>query len=86
MADTEAVWQKEKKIGNEAFSAGRMNDAITAYTNALKDDSLTSSDRGTLLCNRAQCYINLNDFSLALEDCTACLTLTPSNVKALYRR
>ncbi len=83
---SDPVWQTEKKAGNEAFSSGRMNDAVIAYTKALNDDSLPSNDRATILNNRAQCYLNLNDFTLALEDCTACLTLTPGNVKALYRR
>jgi tetratricopeptide (TPR) repeat protein len=33
-----------------------------------------------------QCYLKLGDNAKAAADCTACLTLTPDNAKALYRR
>ncbi len=86
MATTSPTWQTRKKDGNDAFAAGKFRDAVTAYTDALKDDSLPSADRATILCNRAQCYLKLNENAPAVDDCTACLTLSPNNVKALFRR
>ncbi len=38
------------------------------------------------LVHLSQCYLKLGENAKAAEDCTACLTLTPDNTKALYRR
>lgn len=80
------TWQDAKAEGNAAYAAGRTADAVGAYTAALQAPALPPSDRATILCNRAQCYLKLADYQRAVEDCTACLTLAPDNVKALFRR
>jgi uncharacterized protein YdbL (DUF1318 family) len=79
-------WQASKKAGNEAFTAGKAAEAAEHYTTALTDAGMTPADRATILCNRAQCYLNLAKNEAARDDCTACLALSPGNVKALFRR
>lgn len=39
-----------------------------------------------VLCNRAQVHLKKKQYAEAVEDCTACLTLSPNNVKAMFRR
>ena len=79
-------WQDAKAAGNAAYTAGRTADAVAQYTAALQAPELPPADRATILCNRAQCFLKLADNQRAAEDCTACLTLSPDNVKALFRR
>ena len=49
-------------------------------------EDLGAKDRSIILCNRAQAYLRQKAYADAVSDCTACLTLTPGTVKALYRR
>lgn len=81
-----SAWQDHKQQGNALYTAGKTAEAVDAYTKALQCDDLPPPDRATILCNRAQCFLKLNDNAKAAEDCTACLTLSPDNVKALFRR
>jgi len=84
MAD--GTWQAFKAQGNSAYTAGNTAGAVEAYTKALGCDDLPAGDRATILCNRAQCYLKLNENANAVEDCTSCLTINATNVKALFRR
>jgi tetratricopeptide (TPR) repeat protein len=78
-------WQELKAEGNAAYAAGDLEQAAEKYTAALQTD-IVAADRATVLCNRAQCFLKLEKFAKAIEDCTACLTSSPDNVKALFRR
>jgi hypothetical protein len=84
MAD--GSWQAFKKAGNDAFAAGKMREAADAYSSALRAGDVPDGDRATLLCNRAQASLKLGENASAVDDCTACLTISPGNVKALFRR
>jgi len=79
-------WSSHKSAGNAAYTGGRTAEACEHYTRALQCTDVPPADRATLLCNRAQAYLKLNKNEAAVEDCTACLTLSPDNVKALFRR
>jgi tetratricopeptide (TPR) repeat protein len=79
-------WQEHKQAGNKFYADGKTNDAISSYSKALQDESMNSSERAIILCNRAQCYLKLGENVKAIEDTTSSLTLTPGNVKALFRR
>jgi chaperonin cofactor prefoldin len=81
-----ASWAEEKAAGNEAYKAGDFDAAAAKYTDALKHEDLTLSDRATLLSNRAQAWIRKGEHAAAEEDCTAALALEPTNVKAMFRR
>ena len=80
-----STWESLKQEGNTAYSSGDLPTAVEKYTASLQAD-IDASNRATVLCNRAQCYLKLEKFSEAIEDCTACLTVSPENVKALFRR
>ena len=80
-----STWKELKAEGNAAYAAGDLGVAVEKYTAALQTD-ISTADRATVLCNRAQCYLKQDQFSNAIEDCTACLTSSPDNVKALFRR
>lgn len=56
------------------------------YTAALAFETLGPDDRAVLLCNRAQVHLRTKTYAAAVEDCTACLTLSPLMVKAMFRR
>lgn len=63
--------------GNEHFKAGRMAEARAAYTAAVSasppgDNAL----RATVLTNRAAAALRCSDWTAAINDCTAALTLT----------
>lgn len=80
-----STWKELKAEGNAAYSSGDLGLAVEKYTAALQTD-ISAADRATVLCNRAQCYLKQDQFSNAIEDCTACLTVSADNVKALFRR
>lgn len=87
MAEDEAnTWQTYKALGNVDYSAGKLESAVGFYSKALESMDVPSSDRSTILGNRAQAYLKLGKNAEAVEDCTAALTITPDNVKSLFRR
>lgn len=65
-----------REQGNQAFKQGQFQKAIDHYTEALKllaDLSLsetTKTDLTKCYSNRAQCYINLEQYEDAIEDAT----------------
>ena len=79
-------WAKWKADGNTEYMAGKTEEAVASYSKALASADVPDGDRATVLCNRAQAFLKLGKNSEAAEDCTACLMLSPDNVKALYRR
>lgn len=94
MADTDQTngdkpqWLVKKEEGNAAYRNGDVDDAVDLYTQALTlaETEASDQDRGLLLCNRAQCYIRKEEYESTVEDCTTSLTLSPNNVKAMFRR
>ena len=85
-ATSPSEWSSAKAAGNAAYTAGRTAEAVESYTRALQCPDLPPAERATLLNNRAQAFLTLGQSAAAVEDCTACLTLAPDNVKALFRR
>ena len=88
-APSVSPWQALKLAGNDAYAAGRVEESLAAYSSALAftgEPPLPALERATLLCNRAQAQLRLGAPAAAADDCTACLTITPSNYKALFRR
>lgn len=67
--------------GNEAFKAGRLEDAVQLYTRAIEADGTNS----VIYSNRAQVYLNLKNFEQAVSDARISRTLSPMNPKAFYR-
>ncbi|SPO23101.1 uncharacterized protein UTRI_01779 [Ustilago trichophora] len=74
--------QEAKQQGNEAFGKKQYPEAIGFYSAA----HVADPTEPTYPLNRAMAYIKLGKFVDAERDCTTALSLSPNNVKALYRR
>jgi len=73
-----------KDLGNTALLSGRINEAITHYTSAINLQPNTPN--AILLSNRAQAYIKVENYGLAITDATAAIQTDPAYPKAYYRR
>ncbi|KAM9805264.1 sperm-associated antigen 1-like isoform 3-T3 [Syngnathus typhle] len=71
-----------KQAGNEFVKRGQYQEALGKYSDCLK----IKPEECTIYTNRALCYLKLERFSEAKQDCDAALQLEPSNKKAFYRR
>ncbi|VDN56525.1 unnamed protein product [Dracunculus medinensis] len=70
-----------RREGNQHFGAKRYFNAIRSYTKSLENFVTLNA-----LSNRAQAYINVKQYELALIDANKALELDPNSVKALFRR
>jgi len=83
--DTEANEAKAlelKNQGNDQLKIGHFLQAIGFYTKALE----FSPTNAIILSNRAQAYIKVENYGLAMADASAALESDPSYAKAYYRR
>ncbi|XP_032375127.1 sperm-associated antigen 1 [Etheostoma spectabile] len=71
-----------KQEGNDFVKKGQYSDALGKYTECLK----LKPEECTIYTNRALCYLKLDRFTEAKQDCDAALKVEPSNKKAFYRR
>ena len=78
----EAVALKLKDQGNEQLLKGHYLEAIGFYTDALE----YSPTNAVILSNRAQAYIKVENYGLAMADADAALESDPNYAKAYYRR
>ncbi|KAM9310050.1 sperm-associated antigen 1 [Pholidichthys leucotaenia] len=78
----EAHYSAQKQKGNDLVKKGQYQDAVGKYTDCLK----LKPDECAIYTNRALCYLKLEKFSEAKQDCDAALKLEPTNKKAFYRR
>jgi DnaJ family protein C protein 7 len=67
-----------KNLGNESFTQKDYHKAIDYYTQGI---ALEKTD--VLLSNRAQCYLFLDEFDLAIQDCLEAIRM--GNKKAVLR-
>jgi serine/threonine-protein phosphatase 5 len=73
---------KLKQEGNEFLSAGKYLDAIRLYSEALE----YTPTNAIVLSNRAQAFIKVENYGLAICDADAAILSDSSYVKAYYRR
>lgn len=71
-----------KEEGNVEFKAGRLENAITKYTEALEVDPSNRGINAKLLQNRAQCRIKLKQYDEAIKDADRAFALDNSYFKA----
>ncbi|XP_034729847.1 sperm-associated antigen 1-like [Etheostoma cragini] len=71
-----------KQEGNDFVKKGQYSDALGKYTECLK----LKPEECTIYTNRALCYLKLDKFTEAKQDCDAALKVEPTNKKAFYRR
>lgn len=77
---------KQKEEGNAHFKAGRYQDAVQVYTEALEVDPNNKGTNSKILQNRALCYSKLKEWTKAIEDCDRALKLDPTYTKAKKTR
>ncbi|KGQ10448.1 DnaJ subfamily C member 7 [Beauveria bassiana D1-5] len=71
-----------KEEGNVEFKAGRLENAITKYSEALEVDPSNRGINAKLLQNRAQCRIKLKQYDEAIKDADRAFSLDNSYFKA----
>ena len=78
-----------KTEGNEAYKAGKIEEAVGIYTRAIAACKNTEKDieiKCDALANRAACRRQLYLPEECIADCTEVLTMKPDHFKALVRR
>lgn len=75
-----------KQAGNAAYQAGRYDEAVQLYTQALKIYPHQDEVLAVFLCNRAAAYLQLKAYDQVVEDTTQALGLNANYTKALHRR
>lgn len=71
-----------KNLGNEQLMKGHYLEAIGYYSDALEFHPTNA----VILSNRAQAYIKVENYGLAMADATAAMQSDPKYAKAYYRR
>ncbi|KAK8167355.1 hypothetical protein BC567DRAFT_13603 [Phyllosticta citribraziliensis] len=71
-----------KEEGNNAFKAGRYQQAVDTYSKALEVDPANRGTNSKILQNRARCYLKLKKYQEAADDASRAFELDPSYVKA----
>ncbi|KAJ3609534.1 hypothetical protein NHX12_024054 [Muraenolepis orangiensis] len=79
---TEARFSLMKHEGNDLVKRGQYTDAVQRYSECVS----IKPDECSVYTNRAICFLKLNQFAEAKEDCDCALRLEPTNKKAFYRR
>ena len=77
--DPEARSLALKDEGNQASLAGRILNAIELYTQACE---CAPKPNAIILSNRAQAYIKVENYGLAILDATAAIEADPTYAKA----
>ncbi|XP_025044244.1 mitochondrial import receptor subunit TOM70 isoform X1 [Pelodiscus sinensis] len=79
--------QAAKNKGNKYFKAGKYEQAIQCYTEAISlCPPEKNFDLSTFYQNRAAAYEQLQKWKEVAQDCTKAVELNPKYVKALFRR
>lgn len=78
--------EKKKEEGNAFFKAGKNQEAIDAYTEALTVDPANKDYNATLLGNRAAALLKLKQLVPALRDCEKALELKSDYTKIILRK
>ncbi|KDQ14328.1 hypothetical protein BOTBODRAFT_32794 [Botryobasidium botryosum FD-172 SS1] len=74
-----------KEQGNEYFKGKRYREALKFYTQGVDAKPEDSAVREALLCNRAACNLELQNYGSVLRDCSSVLSQNGRSSKALYR-
>jgi DnaJ family protein C protein 7 len=78
--------ERLKNDGNAAFKAGKFQEAVKTYTQALEVDPSNKSTNSKILQNRALCYTRIKKWTEAITDCDKALELDPGYTKARKTR
>lgn len=75
-----------KKKGNDLYEQQKYEDAIKAYTLALKIDPQHKKYNSIIYANRASCFQKLEKYYDALNDCNQSLKINPNYSKGYVKR
>ena len=78
-----------KAEGNDHFKKTDYEQAIRVYENALnlcKGNDELKDEQGTILKNKAACYLKMGNYANALKDCDEALQYLPKDPKAMFRK
>lgn len=78
--------QRTKTAGNDAFKAGKWQEAYDLYTESLTIDPENKHINAALYFNRATTCSKLNKLDDCISDCTKAIELDESYIKAYARR
>ncbi|TFK56162.1 TPR-like protein [Heliocybe sulcata] len=79
------IAQNFKEQGNDYFKSKRYREALGFYTQGLDAKPADPAIVEALLCNRAACNLELQNYGSVLKDCSRALTANPECSKAYYR-
>jgi len=74
-----------KEQGNEYFKERRYREAKGFYTQGIDAQPESQNILEALLCNRAACNLELENYGSVLRDCAAALSANTKCIKAYYR-
>ncbi|KAL0949168.1 hypothetical protein HGRIS_014947 [Hohenbuehelia grisea] len=77
--------QNFKEQGNDYFKGKRYREALGFYTQGLDAQPTDTKLRESLLCNRAACNLELQNYGKVLKDCSDAIKLNPKASKAYFR-
>ncbi|KAK0467998.1 40S ribosomal protein S7 [Desarmillaria tabescens] len=77
--------QNFKEQGNEYFKGKRYREALGFYSQGVDAKPTDAVLQEALLCNRAACNLELQNYGTVLKDCSKALTLNAKSSKAYYR-
>merc|ERR1719445_1102018 len=79
--------EKLKEAGNDFFKKSQWDSALDCYSQAInKTRGDCEKQKAIYFKNRAACYLKMDRFEDAVDDCTKSRDLTPNDPKALFRR
>lgn len=76
---------KAKEAGNQHYKRGDYSEAVKCYTEAISLGPQGHQESAVFLKNRSACWLKMEKYEKALSDATAALSITPMDVKSLYR-
>ncbi|TFK73037.1 TPR-like protein [Pluteus cervinus] len=79
------IAQNFKEQGNEYFKGKRHREALGFYTQGIDAKPTDLTILEILLCNRAACNLELENYGSVLRDCSRAIGINPKSSKAYYR-
>ncbi|KAL0978852.1 hypothetical protein UPYG_G00176580 [Umbra pygmaea] len=87
---SQSSWAELKQAGNECFKSGQYGEAVSLYSQAIKEleksGKKNPDDLSILYSNRAASYLKDGNCGECVKDCTVSLDLVPFGIKPLLRR
>lgn len=74
-----------KEQGNDYFKGKRYREAAGFYTQGIDANPTDNVLLEALLCNRAACNLELQNYGSVLRDCSKAMTINPKSLKSFYR-